>query len=1012
MQSNALANVSAASFRADSIAPETIVSAFGAGVATQNATGTDTDPNIAGVQLPTALAGTSVRVNGQLAGLFFVSANQVNYVVPINTAPGPATVQLTSGNGQTFTGTVEVKQVAPAVFSANANGEGVPAAVALRVRANGQQVFEPVATLNQATNRFQTSPLDLGPEGERVFLVLFLSGVRNAPDPNGDRNVNEFVRVLINGLEVVPAFAGKQGGLVGMDQINVELPRGLLGSAGLDVTVLVNGFGVSNVTRVELSAPPITNLNWRPLGLANRIIRSFATVGPYLFAASHQGVARSSDNGVNWVNVNDGLPTGASIQTLLANGTTLYAGLPGGGVYCSANNGVSWTAINAGLSGATLTINNLLFFGPTLYAATQGGVCVYNNGQWQALNAGLATLDSTTLLVYGGKLYAGTRGGGIFLLNGTQWGGLSNGLPTGAQVLSFANAGAAVYAGLQGGGLCVSRNSGQLWTQVAGGLPANLTIYSIWVDGARVYVATASGIYVSNDSGLTWTLLNTGLTNPKIYAVYAIAARLLAGSDGSGVFGSALATSSGNRVPVAYTQAVATNEDTALPIILSGLDLDLDPVNYFIQNNPANGSLSGLAPNVLYTPRSNFNGADRFTFVVTDGRGGTSPAAEVSILVNPVNDPPVVSVPAPITVNAGTAVNFTVGVSDPDGDAVTVTTSTLPSGANFNANTRAFSWTPTAAGVFPLTFTGSDGKTSTSATVTITVNAAVIAWQQLGTGLNGINKVWDLRADGTTLYAAGDGGIWRSVNSGVNWTAFSTGLDTSRLVYRLAFISGKLYAATTGGLFVLNNEASGWTKITSGLPVTQTLSVAGAGATIFVGTQSAGVYRSTDGGASFTSFASQQFSATASAVSLYVDGDYVLAGGYGTSNQGLYRSLVGSANWSYINSFGVDFPVSYQRVNNTLYAGGSGYLYTSADLGATWQRSVAQAQSTGQFYGFVVTPEGIYAAGTGGVVVFTNNNGTTWTRITDGITSNQTIGLIRDGNRVLVGGVNAVFSRA
>lgn len=1010
-QSNSLALVSAASFRTDSIAPETIVAAFGSGLATQNATGNDTDPNTAGVQLPTTLAGTSVRVNGQLAGIFFVSAGQVNFEVPGNTTLGTATVTITSGSGATSTGTMEVKLVAPAIFSANANGEGVPAAVALRVRANGQQVFENVATLNQTTNRFVASPLNLGPEGERVYLVLFLSGIRRAPDPNNDKNLREFVRVIMNGLEIVPDYAYKQGGLVGMDQINVEVPRGLQGSAALDVTVVVNGFGVSNPTRVELVAPPITNLNWRPLGLANRIVRQFATVGGLLYAATSQGVFCSSDNGVNWIAVNTGLPGNASILSLIANGPVLYAGLQGGGVYCSSNGGLLWTAINAGLSGGTLTINNLLFFGPTLYAATAGGVCVYTNNTWQAINTGLGTLDSATLLVYGGRLCVGTRGGGIFLLNGNQWGALSNGLPSGAQVLSFANAGAAVYAGLLGGGLCISRNNGALWTQVAGGLPANISVYWIWIDGLRIYLATNLGVYVSNDSGVSWTLLVNGLTNPNIFTIYAIASRLLVGSNGNGVFGAALATSNNNQVPVAYLQAVATDEDTPRGITLSGLDLDLDPLSYFIQTLPQNGALTGTAPNVTYVPRANFNGTDRFTFGVTDGRGGTSAPAEVFIIVNPVNDPPVVSVQQSFTVTAGQAVAFSVAASDADGDVLTLTTSALPAGATFNTSTRTFNWTPTTAGSYPITFTASDGKTSASASTTITVNAAVIAWTPLGTGLNGINKIWAFYVNGSVIYAGGDLGIWRSTNSGASWAAFNTGLETSRLVYRLAFISNKLYAATTGGLFVLNNDATGWTKVAGGLPNAQFLSVAGAGQTIFAGTQGSGTYRSTDGGATFSLFSSQAFGATSQAVQLFVDGDYVLAGGYGTSGAGLYRSLSSSANWSYVNSFGLDFPVSFQRVNNTIIAGGSGLLYFSTDTGASWTRSTAQAQGAGQYYNFVAAEDGIYAASTGGGVFFTSNNGTTWATLNQGITSNQTIGLIRDGNRLLLGGVNAVFTR-
>ena len=48
--------------------------------------------------------------------------------------------------------------------------------------------------------------------------------------------------------------------------------------------------------------------------------------------------------------------------------------------------------------------------------------------------------------------------------------------------------------------------------------------------------------------------------------------------------------------------------------------------------NPANGTLSGTAPNLTYTPAANFNGSDSFTFKVNDG-SLTSVVATVLITV-------------------------------------------------------------------------------------------------------------------------------------------------------------------------------------------------------------------------------------------------------------------------------------------------------------------------------------------------------------------------------------------
>src|SRR5262249_34069546 len=134
----AVSTVSAASFETLPVSPDSIVSSFGVALATQTVVASDADPNTPGIQLPTELAGTTVEVNGIRAGLFFVSGGQVNYAMPTATQAGIANIVIRSGDGTVSSGTVQVAQVAPSIFSANANGKGVPAATLLRVR-NGQQ---------------------------------------------------------------------------------------------------------------------------------------------------------------------------------------------------------------------------------------------------------------------------------------------------------------------------------------------------------------------------------------------------------------------------------------------------------------------------------------------------------------------------------------------------------------------------------------------------------------------------------------------------------------------------------------------------------------------------------------------------------------------------------------------------------------------------------------------------------------------------------------------------------
>lgn len=253
VQQNAVVTISAASFEANALAPGAIVSAFGAALAT----GTEASTS---VPLPTTLAGASVRVRDsagteRTAGLFFVSPNQINFVIPEATAAGAATLTVQSGAG-TSTGTLDVKAVAPAIFTANANGTGAPAAVVLRVKANGEQSFETVSQLDTVSGLLKPRPIDLSPAGDRVFLLLFFTGTLRANDPNNDGNRQETVRLLLGGTAVTPDFAGAQGGLVGLDQMNIELPRTLIGLGRLSLSIGATGGGLSsNLVEIEIASP-------------------------------------------------------------------------------------------------------------------------------------------------------------------------------------------------------------------------------------------------------------------------------------------------------------------------------------------------------------------------------------------------------------------------------------------------------------------------------------------------------------------------------------------------------------------------------------------------------------------------------------------------------------------------------------------------------------------------------------------------------------------------------------
>lgn len=237
-----VASVSAASYFGDALAAESIAAAFGQNLATSVQTANT-------LPLPTSLNGTSVRVRDasgveRLAPLFFVAPTQVNFEVPPSVATGAATVTITSADGSVSTGVVQITSVSPGLFSANSDGRGVAASLVLRIKAGGEQTFEPVAGFDQASGKFVTSPIDLGPETDQVFLVAFGTGMRF-------RSSLAASSVSIGGSNADPLFVGAASGFVGLDQCNVLLNRNLIGRGEVEVKLTIDG-RTSNTVMINI----------------------------------------------------------------------------------------------------------------------------------------------------------------------------------------------------------------------------------------------------------------------------------------------------------------------------------------------------------------------------------------------------------------------------------------------------------------------------------------------------------------------------------------------------------------------------------------------------------------------------------------------------------------------------------------------------------------------------------------------------------------------------------------
>jgi uncharacterized protein (TIGR03437 family) len=238
------ATVSAASFAPSvPLAPGVIAVGYGANLVPAIESAPAAGP------LPAVLAQTSVRVRDSVgvertAPLWFVSPSQIIYYIPGETALGLATITVVRNSQTVVTGTLRIDTVAPGLFTMNANGQGVPAALAIFAKGDGSETRQYVFNTGCQVGSCQPAPLDLGAVTDQVWLWLYGTGIRGRSALGG-------VSATIGGVNAPVADAGAVAGTSGLDRVNLRVPRSLIGRGELDVVLTVDG-KTANTVRVNI----------------------------------------------------------------------------------------------------------------------------------------------------------------------------------------------------------------------------------------------------------------------------------------------------------------------------------------------------------------------------------------------------------------------------------------------------------------------------------------------------------------------------------------------------------------------------------------------------------------------------------------------------------------------------------------------------------------------------------------------------------------------------------------
>ncbi|WP_296824034.1 ELWxxDGT repeat protein, partial [Sulfurovum sp.] len=149
-----------------------------------------------------------------------------------------------------------------------------------------------------------------------------------------------------------------------------------------------------------------------------------------------------------------------------------------------------------------------------------------------------------------------------------------------------------------------------------------------------------------------------------------------------------------NNKPVAMSQEITTGEDDSIGITLTAEDGDNDQLTYSIVSSATNGTIKLQGNIATYTPNTNYNGADTFTFRAYDGLE-YSETESINITVLGTNDTPSITGFPATSVNVDSPYSFTPSATDVDmNDSLTFAISNPPIWATFDTATGELSGTP------------------------------------------------------------------------------------------------------------------------------------------------------------------------------------------------------------------------------------------------------------------------------------------------------------------------------
>jgi photosystem II stability/assembly factor-like uncharacterized protein len=527
-----------------------------------------------------------------------------------------------------------------------------------------------------------------------------------------------------------------------------------------------------------------------------------------------------------WVQTNG--PYGGNITALASNGTDLYAGTAGNGLYKSTNNGTSWNSLQddstmqfintLAVKGDTLFLTSTSNFGLNngagdyyMYFSTDSGMhwtnltsnafataasvpaigdsilVVGNERIFLSSDNGVTWTDTkvslgyaSAIIINGRKIFVGSYiGVYVSLDNGKNWRNANIGL-LGNGVVSLAINGNNVYAGTTNG-IYVTTDDGVIWNSL--GL-TKYSVQSLIFNGNTMYAATDSGAFVTTDNGVHWVRSSNGFGNIIIYNFSAIGDKIFAASP-AGIFETA-------------------NTGKSWSVASEGIT-NIQAIAFALSGNKI--------------------------FVATNGSGvfvSTDTGSSWKMINNGISDLQIHSL-----INRNGLL-----LASTNGNELFRSTDNGSSWINVDSAFQYYY-------INGISAIGNDVFMNSSYGLYSSTDDGM-NWNVLSQQFYGL----PLFIHDSVLFAKSNIGVYSSTDSGLTWTY--SGLANANVTSMILY-NGSIYAGTNAGVYYTSDNGANWfpTGLTAPYISAQINTLAAGGGHLFAGTQSNGVYYSSDNGATW-----------------------------------------------------------------------------------------------------------------------------------------------------------------